>query len=127
MSLMEHPQAQVLLQDAVLTSQAVVGCRERLGEYLQRYLPWFYREEQRDAARVIMQGKFTNLQRKTSEPIARQAKLKRRPLQQFVGAGKWDDQAVQWQMCLQVGEELGDPQAVLIVDPRSVAKLAGEP
>ena len=68
MSLLEHPQAQVLLQDAVLTSQAVVGCRERLGEFLERYLPWFYRQEQRDVAEVIMKGKFSNLQRKTSEP-----------------------------------------------------------
>jgi SRSO17 transposase len=126
MSLLEHPQAQALLQDAVLTSAAVVSCRERLEEYLQRYLPWFYRQEQRDAARVILQGKFTNLQRKTSEPIARQAKLKRRPLQHFVGAGKWDDQAVLRQLWQHVGEELGDPQAVLIVDPSGFAKKGTE-
>ena len=97
MSILEHPRAQALLQDAELTSQAVVGCRERLADYLQRYLPSFYRHEQRRAARVILEGKFSNLQRKTAEPIARQAKCKRKAVQHFLGGGKWADDKVMQQ------------------------------
>ena len=70
MSLLEHPQAQALLEDATVTGSAVRGCQERLAQFLQRYLPLFYRIEQRELATVVVQGKLSNLQRKTSEPIA---------------------------------------------------------
>ena len=122
MSLLEHPEAMALLADAELTSQAVVGCRDRLVPFLQRYLPWFYRSEQREAATVIIQGKLKNLKRKTIEPIARQAHRKRKALQDFVGCGKWDDDAVQEQLWKHVAAELGDDQAVLIVDPSGFPK-----
>lgn len=126
MSLLEHPEAMALLADAELSSQAVVGCRERLVGFLQRYLPWFYRSEQREAATVIIQGKLSNLQRKTTEPIARQAKRKRKALQDFVGCGKWDDEAVLGQLLEHVAEELGDEQGVLIIDPSGFAKKGAE-
>ena len=127
MSILEHPRAQVLLQDAELTSQAVVGCRERLADYLQRYLPSFFRPEQQRAAQVILEGKFSNLQRKTAEPIARQAKTKRKAVQHFLGGGKWDDDKVMQQLWEHVGEELGDSEAgVLIIDPSGFAKKGTE-
>jgi SRSO17 transposase len=122
MSLLERPEAVALLAEAELTSQAVVGCRERLVGFLQRYLPWFYRAEQRELATVVIQGKLSGLERKTSEPIARQAKRQRGPVQRFVGAGKWDDQAVLGELWRHVGEELGDADAVLIVDPSGFPK-----
>jgi SRSO17 transposase len=70
--------------------------------------------------------KLSNLKRKTIEPIARQAKRKRKALQDFVGGGKWDDDAVQRQLWKHVGEELGDAQAVLVVDPSGFAKKGKE-
>ena len=39
MSLLEHPDAQALLADAVVTPDAVRGCQDRLTTFLQRYLP----------------------------------------------------------------------------------------
>jgi SRSO17 transposase len=92
MSLLEHPKAQALLADAEITPAA--SWARRLEEYLERYLPVFYRQEQRELARVVIRGKLSNLQRKTSEPIAYQAGLQRKPVQHFVGAGRWDDEAV---------------------------------
>jgi SRSO17 transposase len=62
------------------------------------------------------------LQRKTSEPIAAQAGEQRRPLQLFVGAGGWDDQAVLGELRHHVREDLGDPEAVFILDPSSFPK-----
>jgi len=56
------------------------------------------------------------LQRKTTEPIAHRAGLKRRPLQLFVGAGKWDDQAVRAETRRHVREELGDDDATFVLD-----------
>jgi SRSO17 transposase len=126
MSLLEQPGALALLGDAEVTSQAVVGCRERLQGFMQRYLPWFYRAEQRELAMVVLQGKLSGLERKTSEPIARQANRPRGPVQKFVGAGKWDDDAVLRELWWHVAFELADPEAVLIVDPSGFPKKGTE-
>ncbi len=37
MSLLDHPDAQAILADAVLTPRAVRGCRDRLARFLGRY------------------------------------------------------------------------------------------
>jgi SRSO17 transposase len=116
MTLLEHPQAQTLLQDAVLHPADIVACSERLHQFVQRYLPCFYRIEQRRHAETILQGKLTGLQRKTTEPIAHQAGFQRRPLQLFVGAGQWDDQAVLSELRRHVGEELADDEATFVLD-----------
>jgi SRSO17 transposase len=94
MSLLEHPKAQALLADAEVSAAAVRGCQQRLTQFLKRYLPKFYRVEQHELAEVVLQGKLSHLQRKTSEPIAYQAGRHRKPVQNFVGAGAWDDEAV---------------------------------
>ena len=39
MSLMDHPDAQALLADAVVTPEQVRGCRDRITAFLERYLP----------------------------------------------------------------------------------------
>src|SRR5215831_8870568 len=89
-SLLERPEAQALLAEAEVSAADVRGCRSRLRRFLERYLPLFYRQEQRELAEVVVQGKLSNLQRKTSEPIAYQAGRHRKPVQHFVGAGAWD-------------------------------------
>jgi SRSO17 transposase len=121
-TILEHPEAQALLEQTTVTADDVRDLARRLTPFLQRYLPFFYRDEQRDHAATILHGKFTGLQRKTTEPIARQARQKRRPLQHFLGAGKWDDTALRQELCRHVREELADPQAVLVVDGYGVPK-----
>ena len=64
MSLLEHPEAQALLDDANLTPQSVRGCADRLTEFLQRYLPKFYRIEQRRNATTVIRGLLSGLERK---------------------------------------------------------------
>ena len=122
MSLLEHPQAQALLADAQVAAADVSGCSQRLEGFLRRYLPRFYRREQRELAQVVLQGKLSNLERKTSEPIAYLAERERNPVQHFVGAGGWDDEAVMTELRQHVAEELADPEAVLVLDPSSFPK-----
>jgi SRSO17 transposase len=122
MSLLDHPEAQPLLQDAVLQPQHLDACIQHLQHFIQRYLPCFYRVEQRRHAQILLQGKLTGLQRKTTEPIAHQAGLKRRPLQLFVGAGQWNDRAVLHELQDHVAEELDDEGGVFILDPSTFAK-----
>ncbi len=81
MDLLDHPDAQPLLDDARPDPEGLRPCAGRLEDFVRRYLPFFYRQEQREHARTILRGKLTGLRRKTTEPIATQAGLKRRPLQ----------------------------------------------
>jgi SRSO17 transposase len=122
MSLLEHPTAQALLADAEISAASVRGCGQRLGRFLQRYLPRFYRQEQRVLAEVVVQGKLSKLERKTAEPIAYLAGLERKPVQHFVGAGLWEDEAVLAELRRHVAEERADPDAVLVLDPSGFAK-----
>ena len=78
MSLLDQPEAQALLDDAILTPEAVAGCADRLTGFLQRYLPHFYRREQRHNATLVIRGLLSGLERKTCEPIAIQAGLPRK-------------------------------------------------
>jgi SRSO17 transposase len=122
MSLLEHPTAQGLLADAEISAASVRGCGQRLERFLQRYLPRFYREEQRALAGVVVQGKLSKLERKTAEPIAYLAGLERKPVQHFVGAGLWDDEAVMAELRCHVAQERADPDGVLVLDPSGFAK-----
>jgi SRSO17 transposase len=122
MSILQQPEAFALLQDAEVSAAEVRGCQERLTDFLERYLPCFYRREQRAHARLIIEGKLSGLERKTSEPIANQAGVHRKPIQVFVGNGGWDDAAVMSELRRHVAEELGDPEGVLVVDPSAFVK-----
>ena len=125
MSLLEHPDAVALLDDAEVSAADVRGCRRRLERFLPRYLPRFYRIEQHDLARVVLQGKLSNLERKTSEPIAYLAGRQRQPVQHFVGAGAWDDEAVMAELRRHVAQERADPDGVLVLDGSGFPKTGG--
>jgi SRSO17 transposase len=122
MSILDHPDAQALLNDATLTPRSVEGCADRLTEFLKRYLPQFYRAEQRENATIVIRGRLSGLERKTCEPIAIEAGLHRKPIQSFVGSGKWDDEAVMSELRKHVRESLGEPDGVVVIDPSAFPK-----
>jgi SRSO17 transposase len=126
MDILEHPDAQALLQDAELSAAAVRSCAGRLEAFVARYLPCFERAEQRRHARTVLEGKLSGLQRKTTEPIATLAGQKRRPLQLFVGAGGWRDARVTAELRRHVGEEIGDPAAVWVLDGSGFPKKGAD-
>lgn len=121
-SLLEHPTAQRLLADAEVSADDLRGCGLHLEVFLRRYLPCFYRVEQHDLARVVLSGKLSPLTRKTSEPVAALAGRPRKPVQHFVGAGAWDDEAVAKELRRHVARERPDPDAVLVIDPSAFPK-----
>jgi SRSO17 transposase len=122
MSLLDHPEARALLGDATVTPDSVRDCADRLTGFLQRYLPRFYRVEQRENATLVIRGLLSGLERKTCEPIAIEAGLPRKPIQFFVGAGKWDDEAVMRELRAHVREELAEPNGVVVIDPSAFPK-----
>jgi len=126
MSLLEQPEAQALLDDATVSADTVRDCTDRLTGFLQRYLPRFYRVEQRQNATTVIRGLLSGLERKTNEPIAIAAGLARKPIQFFVGAGKWDDEAVMAELRVHVREEFAEPQGVVVIDPSGFPKKGTE-
>jgi SRSO17 transposase len=126
MSLLEHSDAKALLDDAILSPESVIGCTDRLTDFLKRYLPKFQRVEQRDNATLVIRGHLSGLERKTCEPIALQAGLPRKPVQFFVGAGKWDDESVMKELRQHVIEEIAVPDGVVVIDPSSFPKKGTE-
>jgi SRSO17 transposase len=126
MSLLDHPEAQALLADAVVNPDDIRDRADRLTAFLQRYLPRFYRAEQRATAALVIRGRLGGLERKTSEPIAIEAGLPRKPIQFFVGSGKWDDEAVMAELRAHVREELAAPDGVVVIDPSAFPKKGTE-
>ena len=122
MSLLDHPEAQALLDDAILSPDTVRRCADRLTDFLQRYLPKFYRVEQRENGATVIRGLLSGLERKTCEPIATEAGVPRQPIPFFVGAGKWDDEAVMAELRAHVREELAEPGGVVVIDPSAFPK-----
>lgn len=112
----------MLLEDCVVRPQSLRPCLERLSVFAERYQPHFGRSEQRVLCLEYLTGLLSSLDRKSVEPIAVAAGRPRRSLQRFVGAGKWDDEAVMREFRSHVAEELGDPAGVLVVDPSEFAK-----
>lgn len=126
MSILDHPEAQALLDDAILAPESVQGCVDRLDEFLKRYLPRFYRIEHREHAALVIRGLISGLERKTCEPIATEAGLPRKPIQFFVGGGKWDDENVMLELRQHVHEVLAEPDGVVVVDPSAFPKKGTE-
>jgi SRSO17 transposase len=121
-AILDHPQAQALLADAVLSEAQLGRLADGLGPFLERYLPLFQRAEQRGHARVVIEGKLSALTRKTCEPIAHAAGVRREVVQDFVGSSPWDDDALLAELRCQVSEEWADPQGVLTLDGSAFPK-----
>ncbi|WP_435005574.1 IS701 family transposase (plasmid) [Tundrisphaera lichenicola] len=126
MTILEDPAAVALLADATVSTEDVRDCRAHLTRFLKRYLPCFYREEQRGHAAAFVRGLLSGLERKSVEPIARQAGIPRKNLQMFVGQGAWDDEAVTSEMRRHVAEKLGEPDGVIVLDPSGFPKKGEE-
>src|SRR5260221_11623866 len=85
-----------------LTPEEVASLAEELVVYHQHFAPLFYRREQREWAEVYLRGLLTaDVPRKNVEAMALRllgvgphAERQIRALQQFIGEGKWDDDAL---------------------------------
>jgi len=110
----------------VINGAAVATCLASLVVFLRRYQAQVQRAEQQKHLQVYVEGLVSGLERKSIEPIATAHGLYRRPLQHFVGAGKWSDEEVRSEMRRHIVEEIGDPGGVLILDGSGVRKQGPE-
>lgn len=115
-----------LRSETVLAVEEVEGIEGRLATFLKPYKKLLTRVEQREHAEVYVKGRLQQIPRRTTEPIASEHGKKRRPLQHFVGAGKWDDGAIRKKMCRSISAEMGSADGVLILDGSGFHKSGPE-
>lgn len=108
--------------EAQMSDKCVAALLEDLDNFIEPYLPLFGRRENHGHARMYVEGRLQRLERRTLEPIANEHGVHRRRLQYFVGAGVWDDEPVQRQLCEQVAREIGTRDGVLILDASGFPK-----
>ena len=95
---------------------------ERLQEFLEPYIQLLSDKRQHRHGRAFLRGLLSDLERKSTEPIAEQVGICRRPLQRFIGYSPWDHRSLMAQLRREVTRELGDPEGILIIDPSSFPK-----
>lgn len=102
--------------------ESIESLVERLDEFLGPYYRHFGRKETHGHAHMYVEGRLQRIDRRTLEPIATEHGVHRRPLQMFVGAGKWDDDPVLDQMTEEVAADIGTPDGVLVLDASGFQK-----
>lgn len=118
------PKPGALLPVQGLTPAEVASLAEELTAYHQHFAPLFYRREQREWAALYLRGLLTaDVPRKNIEAMALRllgvgphAERQVRALQQFVGEGSWDDEALLAEHQRLVHETLGEEDGILIID-----------
>src|SRR5258706_8092720 len=103
---------------------AVAGVRrDGLGDVHARIAPRFRRREARERARRYLAGLLGRVQRKNGWQLA-EALGERGPqgMQRLLNAADWDADAVRDDLRAYVVEQLGDAQAILVIDETGVVK-----
>jgi SRSO17 transposase len=93
---------------------------QELAAYHSAFADLFARSEQSQWAKFYLQGQLSSLERKTVEPMVLAFKGSDanaiRAVQQFLGEGRWSDQALLERREQLVAADLGQPDGVMVVD-----------
>ena len=103
-----------------LAPRDVEKLADELVSYHEQYADLYKRREQREWAEFYLKGQLSDLERKTVEPMVLASKGRDinaiRAVQQFLGEGTWDDQAILKRREKLVAQDLGETDGVLICD-----------
>src|SRR5262245_46105260 len=111
-----------LLADADLPPAVLRGLLPRLEPCLQPFAQRLQRSEQRANARAYVAGLRSPLRRKNAESIAYHNDQERQALQKFLGQAPWDHRPLLTELARQIGQGLGEADAVLVFDPSAFPK-----
>jgi len=93
-----------------------------LAKFLSRFDSCFRSSPSREHLGTYVRGQLGPLQRKSIEPIALQAGVAPRTLQQFVGAHRWNESRMRSQVRSIVASDHGNSNAVGVIDETSFEK-----
>jgi SRSO17 transposase len=115
-----------MLADAEVPPGLLRGVLPRLGTFLEPFTQALRSPEQRVNARHYVQGLLSDLPSKDAESISYLHGRDRQGLQKFLGQADWDHRPLLAELARQVGERLGEPDAVLVFDPSAFPKQGAE-
>ena len=111
-----------LLDDAVVPPAVPRGMLPRLHQFLEPFLAALDSSQQRTHARHYAAGLVSDLGRKNAEGIAYLHDQERQGLQKFLGQADWQERPLLTELARQVGNQLGEPDGVLVLDPSAFPK-----
>lgn len=111
-----------LLDDAVLDGRIPNAMLERLQEFVTPFAVCLTGSEQQRHVWEYVSGLFSDTKRKNAETIAYFHDQDRQIMQKFVGQSPWDDRPMIKELARQIGEEIGEPDGVLVFDPSAFKK-----
>ena len=111
-----------MLDQAHVSPDLLQGLLPRLEEFVQPFVEHFPGTEHRRHAAEYVTGLMSKLERKTGEGIAYLLDQDRQGIQKFIGEVPWDHQPMLGTLAVQVGQELGEPDGVIVFDPSGFPK-----
>ena len=115
-----------LLDDAVLDVRIPEGMLDRLERFVAPFAGCLLSNEQQRHVWEYVGGLFSDVKRKSAETIAYFHDQDRQAMQKFVGQSPWDDRPMIGELVRQIGEEIGEPDGVLVFDPSAFKKQGKE-
>jgi SRSO17 transposase len=115
-----------LMEQAVVPPEQLDGLSFRLEQFVEPFAKSLNRIEQRRHCREYVSGLVSVIERKNVESIAYLHDQERRQLQKFIGECPWDDRPLIRELSRQVGQEIGEPDGVIVFDPSAFAKKGKE-
>ncbi len=106
-------QLRQILAQAEVSPELMHGLFGRLESFVEPFAPSLEQPEQRRHAAEYLTGLLSKLPRKSGEAIAYLHDRRRQGLQNFVGSIPWDHKPLLATLARQVGEDLGEPEAVI--------------
>jgi SRSO17 transposase len=98
-----------------------------LKAFHQQFAEYFNRSESREHFYNYMAGQFSDLERKSIEPIALAVKGGNvRAMQRFVSDAPWDDTGIGYKYRSMVNDDLGSPNGALIFDESGFLKKGND-
>jgi len=111
-----------MLAQAEVAPELMQGLFGRLETFVAPFAASLDQPEQRHHAVEYMTGLLSKLPRKSGEAIAYLHDRQRQGLQNFVGSVPWAHKPLLATLARQVGEDIGEADAVIIFDPSAFAK-----
>jgi SRSO17 transposase len=105
-----------------MEAETVLSLRPRLMKFLERFKDCFASSPTRSLFSTYIAGQLSSLPRKSVEPMAIQAGVAPRTLQQLMSLAKWDEDRVRDELQRHVAKSYPHEEAVAIVDETSFVK-----
>ena len=107
--------------------QDIEGVIKELRGFHGEFRDCFHRSESRENFFKYMVGQFSNLERKSIEPIALNVvEGNVRSMQRFISDVVWDDDKIYLKYRSMINDDLGDPNGVLIFDESGFVKKGND-